>query len=274
VKERRPPPTVPTDRLALPRTETRARVNFRQRAYRLRRSETDILATVGAFRVVRADDLANLDPGRTAAANDLRSLTEQGLAERRTVEINREMTSVVVLTEEGKSLIEGHRISSTDGKPEQQFYAGLAKPREVAHDAQIFRLYRAEGARIEAGGGRITRVVLDYELKREYQRHLNRPDRPDDSDRAQDLQKFAYAHDLPVRDGHLELPDLRIEYETADGRVEHRDVELVTEHYSRGQMAGKSQAGFTLYRAAGARSSGDSRRGGTPYDPHILERLS
>ena len=40
------------------------------------------------------------------------------------------------------------------------------------------------------------------------------------------------------------LPDLRIEYETPDGRLEHRDLELVTEHYSRGQLAGKTRAGF------------------------------
>jgi hypothetical protein len=50
---------------------------------------------------------------------------------------------------------------------------------------------------------------------------------------------FADAHDLPVIDGHLELPDLRIEYEDADGRIETRDVEVVTEHYSRAQLAGK-----------------------------------
>jgi hypothetical protein len=46
-----------------------------------------------------------------------------------------------------------------------------------------------------------------------------------------------------VIDGHLELPDLRIEYEAEDGRLEHRDVELVTEHYSRGQVSGKARAG-------------------------------
>ena len=66
------------------------------------------------------------------------------------------------------------------------------------------------------------------------------------------MHAFAAAHGLSVVDGHLELPDLRIEYETADGRHESRDVELVTEHYSRAQLAGKAQAGFSIYRAAGA----------------------
>ncbi|MGH2362233.1 MAG: hypothetical protein ACRDGM_17035, partial [bacterium] len=141
--------------------------------------------------------------------------------------------------------------------------------------SQLYRLFQAEASRIEGEGGRVERVVLDYELKRDYQRFLNRPDRPNDADRQDDLEAFAEATKLPIVDGHLELPDLRIEYETADGRLEYRDVELVTEHYSRGQLAGKSAAGFALYRAAGAgRPRGEAgRRGGTPFDPHHLERL-
>jgi hypothetical protein len=149
------------------------------------------------------------------------------------------------------------------------------KPRELAHDSQIYRLYQAEADRIDAEGGRVLRVVLDYELKRDYQTFLNRPDRPADATVDDDMAVFASATGLPVVDGHLELPDLRLEYEAADGRVTYRDVELVTEHYSRSQLAGKSAAGFALYRAAGAgRARGEStRRGGTPFDPHHLERL-
>jgi hypothetical protein len=73
----------------------------------------------------------------------------------------------------------------------------------------------------------------------------------------------------------LELPDLRIEYETPDGRIESRDLELITEHYSRGQLAGKAQAGFSLYRSAGTAKvrAGSTRTGGTPADPHHLEWL-
>jgi hypothetical protein len=112
-------------------------------------------------------------------------------------------------------------------------------------------------------------------LKHDYQAFLNRPDRPEDVDPADEIEAFAAASGLPIVDGHLELPDLRIEFETSDGRLEYRDVELVTEHYSRGQMAGKSAAGFALYRAAGAgRARGSaSRTGGTPLDPHHLEWL-
>jgi hypothetical protein len=245
----------------------------KDREYRLRASEARALATVGTFRVVRADDLQPVHSSRDAWSGDLRSLAEQGLVQLRTVDVNRESLAVVVLTREGKQLLEAHRTYS-DERP-QAFHAGLVKPREIAHDAQLYRLYQAAADQIEAEGGRVSRVVLDYELKRDYQTFLNRPDRPEGVDHAQDLEAFATTARLPVVDGHLELPDLRLEYETSDGRLEYRDVELVTEHYSRSQLAGKAAAGFALYRAAGAgRPRGDGARpGGTPIDPHHLERL-
>lgn len=265
--------SLPMDRLSLPKGPERQPVEVRGRTYELRESEARILATVGSFRVVRADDLQGGRSSRDAWIGDLRSLADQGLLQFKTVEINREPKAVVALSREGKELLNAHRISTS--RRAQEFHAGFVKPREIAHDSQIYRLYQAEAARLERDGGRVQRVVLDYELKREYQRFLNRPDRPDHVSHRDDVEAFAAASRLPVVDGHLELPDLRIEYETPDGRLEYRDVELVTEHYSRGQLGGKSAAGFALYRAAGAgRARGQSaKRGGTPFDPHHMERL-
>ena len=46
----------------------------------------------------------------------------------------------------------------------------MGKPRELTHDTKVYRAYqRAE----ERQGGRVRRVVLDYELKRDYQRFLH-----------------------------------------------------------------------------------------------------
>jgi hypothetical protein len=89
----------------------------------------------------------------------LRSLAEQGLVQLRTVDVNREALAVVVLTRDGKRLLEAHRTPS-DERP-QAFHAGLIKPREIAHDAQLYRVYQAAAGQIEAEGGRIARVVLD-----------------------------------------------------------------------------------------------------------------
>ena len=257
---------VSTDRVRL----DRELVQHRGKTYRLGTQDVQTLVTLGTFRVVRADDLQAMESSREAWAGHFRHLRDAGLMDVKTVTINRESVAVAVLTEKGKSLLEAHQ-NQLNGRPAQAFHAGLVKPRELAHDAQLFRLFQAEAARIEADGGRIERVVLDYELKREYQTFLNRPSREHDQE---NVSTFAAARELPVVDGHLELPDLRIEYETADGRLEHRDVELVTEHYSRAQLAGKTAAGFSMYRAVGARPGGGaSRTGGTPIDPHHLEWL-
>ena len=258
------------DRVTLRPGSTREPVVHRGHTYQLRDSDVRMLATVGTFRVVRAAEVQAMRSSHNAWTGDLGNLREQGLVDVKRVTINRESTAVVVLTRDGKSLLDAHRDRSAESRP-QAFHAGLVKPRELAHDAQLFRLFQAEASRIEAEGGRIDRVVLDYELKRDYQTFLNRPDRDDELD---DVATFADAHALPVIDGHLELPDLRIEYQTQDGELQHRDVELVTEHYSRSQLAGKSRAGFSLYRAAGVRvRSGAARAGGTPFDPHHLEFL-
>ncbi|MEA2674985.1 MAG: hypothetical protein QOI92_2177 [Chloroflexota bacterium] len=267
-----PAPRVPMDGLALPRGDARERVTLGDRVYQLRASEARTLVTVGTFRLVPADQL---DEARGAYWDgDLQRLDAAGLIERKTITVNRQPMHLVVLTREGQALLAAKQDQDA-GRPRQQYHAGLVKPREAAHDAQLHRLFQAEGARIEASGGRIERVVLDYELKRDYQTFLNRRDRPADATTDTDMRVFAAAQGLSVVGGHLELPDLRIEYETEDGRHESRDVELVTEHYSRAQLAGKAQAGFSLYRAAGTGrlGAGGARPGGTPVDPHHLEWL-
>jgi DNA-binding PadR family transcriptional regulator len=259
------------ERLALPRDEARELIEFRGREYHLTGSETRALATAGAFRVISPDDLGDEAGGRDIWHGSWQRLADQGLITRETITDRDGARHLVALTREGKALLDAHATPRSDGR-RQEYYAGIVKPRELTHDAQLYQAFRAEADRIERDGGRLSRVVLDYELKRDYQTFLNRRDRPEGADVKTDRLVFAEAHDLPVIDGHLELPDLRIEYETADGRLEHRDVELVTEHYSRSQMAGKARAGFSLYRSAGGRGA-SGKRGGTPFDPRHMEQL-
>jgi hypothetical protein len=272
---RGPGPGVTDREPPAPAREIRQRVrDGRGQEYRVRGSEWQMLETVGSFRVVAERDLDGLGREAAVTRNDVRHLAESRLLERKTAVVNHQPTRLVVLTPAGKDLLDRHR-EERHGQAAQAYYAGFVKPRELAHDVQCYRAYRAERARLEADGGRVTRVVLDYELKRDYQTFLNRRDRPADATLETDREAFAEAQRLPIIDGHLELPDLRLEVELADGTRDVRDVEVVTEHYSHSQLAGKSQAGFALYRPArvSAFGRGGTTRGGTPHDPHTLEWL-
>src|SRR4029077_20765156 len=137
----------------------------RNRAYLLRDSEIHSLKEIGKFRVVPVTDLAKYAYGgdRERLEKDIRGLVRQSLVRDKTLEISRKKTlRVVTLTKAG------HRLLRKTGKlPDNQpIYHGLVKPREVKHDADLYRLYQKEAARIEPAGGRPVRVMLDYELTR------------------------------------------------------------------------------------------------------------
>jgi hypothetical protein len=251
--------------LDLPSGHDREHVYDRDRHYTLRESESRTLSTVGAFRVVSSRDLID-HHGRATdpRSGDLRHLREQGLI--RTVPVQGRKDVAVVLTERGRSLLESHR-HDRDRDHRQEFYAELEKPREMEHDAQIYTAYLCEAERLLERGARIERVVLDYELKREYQEWLHerdrgsgRPDRDED-----EIEEWARVHDLPYFDEQVHFPDVRIEYEDIDGRRDHEDVEVMTVHYRGGRAAAAAQSGFSCYGGSSART------GGRSADPHLAE---
>lgn len=254
---------------AAARDDDRRPVAGRGRSYVLSPSEIETLATIGSFRVIPEDQLAVSGSPPVTRSPNLVRLASAGLVERREIVVNQQPVRVCALTREGKVLVDAHQSARPRSRP-QIYHAGLVKPREMAHDAQVHRLFLAESERIQAAGGTVTRVVLDYELKRDYQAYLNRRDRPAHASAEEDRRAFAEQAQLALVDGRLALPDLRIEYETPDGTLAYRDVELVTEHYSCSQLAGKAAAGFSLYRSGGGGTTGI---GGTPFDPHHLEWL-
>ena len=89
------------------------------------------------------------------------------------------------------------------------------------------------------------------------------------------IDRWAREHELPCRDGHVEFPDARIEYDDRDGRRGVEDLEVMTPHYRGAHAAAKAAAGFTPYRAQGARVGGVSGRGrsGRGVDPRLAEEL-
>ena len=220
----------------LPRDPDRQIVyDARERAYALRESETRTLSTVGAFRVVSARDLRDHRGGPPdPRSGDLRHLREQGLV--RTERLDGHRDHIVVLTDRGRDLLNDHRVERGH-EHQQEFYAGLAKPREAEHDAQIYQAYLREADKLAEREAQVDRVVLDYELKREYQRWLHERDADrDDADGRPDrepheIEEWAREYDLPYFDEQVHFPDLRIEYEEMDGRLDHVDVEVLTLHY-------------------------------------------
>lgn len=272
------PREVFTRNLNLPRGRDREVVrDARDREYTLRGSESRSLATVGAFRVVPARDLRDRDDRPVNVRDgELRHLREQGLVE--TVRIPGYREQAVVLTDRGRGLLESNRERDRDTG--QAFYAGLKRERELEHDAQIYRAYEREAARLEARGLDIERIRLDYELKREYQQWLHerdrgRPDangRPDRDER--EIAEWAHDHDLPFFDGQVHFPDCRIEYREIDGREDHLDVEVVTEHYRGAHGAAVVRSGFSCYRGSSARiGGGGGSRGGGGHHGGLAEEV-
>ena len=264
--------------LDLPRGSTRGSVRDRDRWIDLRESEVRMLATAGAFRVVVASDLRD-HRGRPASASngELRTLREAGLVETRPYVIGRDRATLVTLTDRGRELLERHRKTDRDSAP-QTYYAGFVKPRELSHDAQIYRAYERSAGRLKEKGSVVTRVVLDYELKRDYQRFLHdlkreRRGQEQDADRhAADVAEWAASRDLPVIDGHVHFPDVRIEYERPDGDRKVEDIEVVTPHYRGAYAAAKGRTGFSSYRISTGLGGRGGRSGRSP-NPRIFEEF-
>jgi hypothetical protein len=273
----RDPRDVFTKDLDLPRGRERRPVRERDRVYEINGAESRMLATIGAFRVVAERDLRDgCDDTRKAQ----RHLERHGLL--RTSPLSSD-DRAVVLTDRGRSLLKAnrHERHERSWEPRQTFYAGLRKPRELTHDSNVYRAYLRAEERLREQGGRVDRVVLDYELKRDYQRFLHernrgrkncdgRPDRE-----PEEIARWAREHALPYEDGHVHFPDARIEYEDRDGRSRHEDIEIVTGHYRGAHVSAVARSGFSCYRAVrglfgGCASTGT--RGGSRH-PRLAEEL-
>ena len=274
------PRDVFTEGLDLPRGVERERVHANGHDYDLRGSEARTLATVGAFRVVPLDDLRDkrgTPPDRWHG--DIEHLRTSGLI-RVVAPLDRggQPTAVVALTDRGRQLLETHRAVDSDSR--QAFYHGLVKPRELAHDAQLYRAYLRTAERLASRGAHVRRVVLDYELKRDYQRFLQERNRErSDTDgrparSASEIRQWAAERGLPVHENKVQFPDFRVEHEWPDGRRDIEDVEITTPHYRGAHAASKARAGFTTFRSGGSRVGGNSKgAGGRTSDPHFAEEF-
>ncbi len=275
------PRDVFTRDLDLPRGSSRERVRVNDREYRLSGDDVRVLATVGAFRVVPAGDLREPNPRTpTRPARDLERLRDLGLVQSVPYVVGRTRTPLVTLTGHGRDVLEGGRRPGA-GSDRQAFYVGITKPRELAHDSRVYSAYTTAAERLGERGEPVRRVVLEEELKREYQRFLQAQNRErrergeTPEGRAEAVARWAQEHELPFDDGHVQFPDARIEYEDRDGRRAVENIEVVTPHYRGAHAAAKGRSGFTCYRASGARLGGlrTTGRSGRGVDPRLAEEL-
>lgn len=218
-------------------------------------AERSVLWDAGRFRAISVPDLAGARyPGQTSlAVRDVKHLAAEGYIEPRAVPVNGRGRSieVIALTRQGHAL-----LKRSDGEADdsgQAIYVGFVKPREILHDATLYRMYQVEAARIERDGGRVRRIVLDYELKRRVYSPLAKA--------RQDLPPFEYAerqeeiareHGLKVVEGRIALPDMRLEYETQEGEAREIDLELATRNYRAAHIRSKASAGFRIYADTGS----------------------
>jgi hypothetical protein len=214
------------------------------RSYLLRESELLTLAEVGTFRAVAAPDLSRVSYGGDSQRmeREIRRLKEQSLLSEKTVRGGRSKTlRLFALTKRGARLVRKSGVV-----PEgQALHHGFVKPREAKHDAALYRLYHAQAERIVRAGGRPTRTLLDFELKRNLNRDLAIVPKEELTDEAR--ERIAERHGLAVVNGKIVVPDLRVEYDTAEMQHKHLDLELATRNYRPGALAEKAKAGFSLY---------------------------
>jgi hypothetical protein len=226
------------------RGDTRRAYYVRDRAYLLRPSELHSLKELGKFRVIAATDLAEHAYGgdRGRMEKDTRRLVRESLVTDQTIEISQKRVLRLLTLTKG-----GHRLlNETKELPDDQAtYHGLVNRRDAKHDADLYRLYHREAARIEGPGSRPVRVILDYELRRGLNRDLAMlgPDRDDPERKSQVAEK----HGLKVVNGRILVPDLRLEYQTPEFELRHVDLELATRDYKPRALVAKARAGFSLY---------------------------
>jgi hypothetical protein len=262
----------------LPRGPEREIVRERKRSYELNGREAEALATVAAFRVIQVSDVQEMlgqERGARSAQGSLDHLLASGLLER--IPLERRDDDVVVLTDRCRDLLEANRCEHAGG-PRQAFYAGLRKPRELNHDVQVYRACRDAEAQVRDQGGHVRRVVLDYELKREYQhflqeRNRGRADSTGRPDRTpEEIAAWAKDHDLPCDGNRVRFPDARIEFADCDRQEQHRDIEVVTPHYRGAHAAAVARSGFQSY-GGGLRLQTSGRRGSRGLDPRLAEEM-
>jgi hypothetical protein len=238
----------------------RERIRYRDREFRVRPSEFKILRTLGVFRVIREEDLIQGIHGRQNEVGraDLHGLKVQKLVQGITLQpLGDAPIRVFTLTKTGYEI-----LKSRDGNV--QLYWGIVKPSEVEHDSLLYRAFLREKENIERSGGTVLRVALDGELK---QAHYKRIGGAGDSYRLAQAES-AKELGLPIVQGKVVFPDVRVEYQDERGDLGRVDIEVATGNYRERQIELKIAAGFQVYSTSLGIHSGHPLRGNINWREH------
>jgi len=233
--------------------ERRTQYQDRGRIYSLRRSEMEAMADIGRFRTVDVQDLARFAYRGDQAhmRQDLENLRAQGLVEEKTFfHAHQSERKLVTLTREGHWMVQ----VASGLREEQKLYHGFVKPRELDHDADLYKVYQKAATEVRERGGKPLRVRLDFELKQEINRAKEAARKLSGEERARFLRAVAEENGLRSEGSSIHLPDIQIEYETRDGRIERENLELLSQNYREDGMRTKASAGFKIYARAGEAS--------------------
>ena len=267
-----------TRQLDLPRGADRERVDVGGHSVALRGSEARTLALVGAFRVADARDLESRQTS-DRWHGDLEHLRREGLIALTPHVLNGQRTALVTLTRTGQALLEQHRHVPA-GEAMQNYYSGLAKPREATHDAQPGRACTPglpSACRPTAGGSsgslwttstkaRLPTVPQDRNAKGDVPRTTGPLARGD--------PRVGGCARPARRAGPCAVSDVRIEYEhrTAASTARTSSWPRATTTAVRWRRSSYPASRFQRSGAShlhGARG----RHGGSPFDPHAAERV-
>ena len=211
----------------------------------------DAIADVGLYRAVSYTDLSerHFDAHPYATRRAVNHMIRVGLIEEHEATGPEGHTfTVLTATERGRDAAQ--RVAVDAGHvPAQQTWTGLVKPAELSHDTAVYRAALDERTRIEAEGGRVTRVRIDAELKQIVATATEKA-RADGGDRAADEAKRTAAQALGlhvVSNDQVLYPDAQLDIEDADGRSGRVNVEMVSDHYHAAAIAAKAGAGFAMH---------------------------
>jgi len=237
------PTHTPRERVETQRRETKTVHKFNTQSYRLNANQEAMLRDIGMFRTVTTESLQKhiYRGDKDSMEKDLRNLRDLRLIAMQSQTTGKDR--YLSLTRAGKSLTESRLRTNRN----QALYSGIVKKRELRHDAAIYELYHKEAQKISASGGRVKRVVLDFELKKDLNRQLAKVQGLPPAERERQRQVIAEQHGLKIVKGKIQIPDLRMEYESREQEECRVDLECVTGHYKSRQIAAKKSAGFKLY---------------------------